>query len=86
VVKQGSDYDQPKQLQLVRGVEAAGADGAMTGSCPSWPTILAWLENDLPYEESRLLNTHVADCEECRGKLALMKAVQDAVAAPAPAK
>ena len=42
----------------------------------SWPTLLAWLENDLPEDESRLINTHVADCDECREKLALMNAVQ----------
>ena len=41
------------------------------------PTFLAWLENDLPDEESQLLNTHVADCDECREKLALMNAVHD---------
>ena len=29
-----------------------------------------------PEEESQLLNTHVAGCEECREKLALMNAVQ----------
>ena len=49
----------------------------MTDACPSWPTwptILAWLENDLP--ESQLLNTHVPDCAECREKLALMNAEQ----------
>ncbi len=46
-------------------------------SCPAWPTILAWLENDLPDEESQLLNTHVGDCDECREKLALMNAVHD---------
>ena len=46
-------------------------------TCPSWPILLAWIENDLPEEESQLLNTHVADCEECREKLALMNAVQD---------
>ena len=40
------------------------------------PTLLAWLENDLPDEESQVLNTHVADCDECRAKLALMNAVQ----------
>jgi len=34
---------------------------AMT--CPTWPTLLAWLENDLP--------------DECREKLALMSAVHD---------
>jgi len=44
----------------------------VTDTCPSWPTILAWLENDLPYKESRLLNTHVADCDECREKLTLV--------------
>ncbi len=33
---------------------------------PTWPTLLAWLENDLPDEEAQLLNTHVADCDECR--------------------
>ena len=49
--------------QLVRGVEAAGAEGrAVTDTCPTYPTLLAWLENDLPEEESQLLNTHVADC------------------------
>jgi len=46
-------------------------------TCPSWPTLLAWLENDLPDEESQLLNTHVADCPVCGEKLALMNAVQD---------
>ncbi len=51
----------------------------MTDTCPSWPTLLAWLENDLPDEEAQLLNTHVADCDECREKLALMNAVQDVV-------
>ncbi len=40
----------------------------MTDTCPSWPTLLAWLENDLPDEESQLLNAHVADCDECREK------------------
>ena len=25
-------------------------------TCPTWPTLLAWLENDLPDEEARLLN------------------------------
>ncbi len=45
-------------------------------TCP-WPTLLAWIENDLPDEESQLLNTHVADCEECWEKLALMNAVHD---------
>ena len=60
----------------VRGVEAAGADGTVTDTCPSWPTLLAWLENELPGEESRLLNTHVADCDECWEKLAVMNAVQ----------
>ncbi len=48
----------------------------MTDICPTWPTLLAWLENELPYEEFRLLNTHVADCDECREKIALMNAVQ----------
>ncbi len=46
-------------------------------TCPSWPAILAWLENDHPDEEAQLLNTHVADCNECRERLALMNAVQD---------
>ncbi len=49
----------------------------MTDTCPTWPTLLAWLENDLPDEESQLLNTHVADCPVCREKLAVMNAVQD---------
>jgi len=49
--------------QLVRRVEAAGADGAVTDACPTWPILLAWIENDLPDEESQLLNTHVADCD-----------------------
>ena len=47
----------------------------MIDTCSSWPTLLAWLENDLPEEESQLLNTHVADRDECREKLALMNAV-----------
>ena len=49
----------------------------MTDTCPSWPTVLAWIENDLPEEEAQLLDTHVADCDECGEKLALMNAVQD---------
>ena len=49
----------------------------MTNTCPTWPTLLAWIENDLSDEESQLLNTHVADCPVCREKLALMNAVQD---------
>ena len=52
----------------------------MTDSCRSWPTILAWLENDLLDEESQLLNVHVTGCDECSAKLALMNAVQDVVA------
>ncbi len=42
----------------------------------TWPTLLAWIENDLPDEESQLINTHVADCDECRERLALMNVVQ----------
>ncbi len=49
----------------------------MSDTCPSWPTLLEWLENDLPDEEAQLLNTHVSDCEKWREKLALMNAVQD---------
>ena len=49
----------------------------MTDTCPTWPTLLAWLENDLPDEQSLLLNPHVPGCDECREKLALMNAVQD---------
>ncbi len=41
------------------------------------PRFFAWLENDLSDEEARLLNTHAADCQECREKLALMNTVQD---------
>jgi len=41
------------------------------------PTLLAWIENYLPDEKSQLINTHVADCDERREKLALMNAVQD---------
>ncbi len=48
-------------------------------TCPSRLTPLAWIENDLPYEESRLITTHVADCDECREKLALMNVVQVAL-------
>ena len=48
----------------------------MTGTCPTWPTLLAWLENDRPEDDSQLLNTHVADCDDCRERLALMNAVQ----------
>ena len=51
----------------------------MTDTCPTWPTLLAWLENDLPDEESQLLNTHVADSDECRETLALMNAVNPAI-------
>jgi len=50
----------------------------VSDSCPTWPTLLAWLENDLPEEDAQLLNTHVADCDECREKLALMNVVADA--------
>ena len=32
----------------------------MTDACPSWPTLLAWLENDLPDEESQWTN-RIAD-------------------------
>ncbi len=51
----------------------------MRDTCPTWPTLLAWIENDLPDEESQLLNTPVADCDECRDKLALMNAMGDAL-------
>ncbi len=51
----------------------------MTDTCPTWPTLLAWIENDLPDEEAQLLNTHVGDCDECREKLGLMNAVRDAL-------
>jgi len=44
---------------------------------PTYPTLLAWIENYLPDEKSQLINTHVADCDECREKLALMDAVQE---------
>jgi len=50
----------------------------VTDTCPSWPILLAWLENDLPAEEGQLLSTHVADCEECRERLAMMDVVTDA--------
>ena len=53
----------------------------MTDTCPSWPTLLAWLENDLPEEDSQVLNTHVADCDELRERLALMSAVDDTLKA-----
>ncbi len=53
----------------------------MTDTCPAWPTLLAWLENDLPDEEAQVLNTHVADCDECREELALMDEVAEAVRA-----
>ena len=49
----------------------------MTDACPTWPTLLAWIENDLPDEEAQLRNTHVVSCEECRERLALMNAVHD---------
>ena len=48
---------------------------AMTTQFRFLAALLAWLENDLPEEESQLLSTHVADCDECR-ELALMNAVQ----------
>ncbi len=50
---------------------------AVGSACPTWLTLLAWLENDLPDEESPLLGTHVAGCEECWERLALMNAVHD---------
>ncbi len=50
---------------------------AVASACPTWPTPLAWRENDLREEESQRLNTHVADCDECREKLAVMNAVQE---------
>ena len=49
----------------------------MTDTCPAWSTLLAWIENDLPEEESQLLSTHVANCDECQEKLGLMNVVQD---------
>jgi len=52
----------------------------LTDTSPTYPALLAWLENDLPDDESQLLNTHVADCDQCREKLAVMNAVQDVVA------
>ncbi len=36
----------------------------------------------LPDEESQLLNIHVADCDECLKKLALMNAVQGVAKTP----
>jgi len=51
----------------------------MTDTCPTWPTLLAWLENDLRDEEAQLLNTHVADCPECQANLGLMNVVRDVV-------
>ncbi len=38
--------------------------------------------DDLSDAESQLLNTHVADCPECREKLAVMDDVAEAVSAP----
>ena len=58
----------------------------MIDSCPTLPTLLAWIENDLPDDKAQLINTHVADRDECREKMALMNAVQEAVSAPTPAK
>ena len=55
----------------------------MTDTCPTSPALLAWIENDLPDEESQLLNTHVGDCEEFWERLALMNAVQDVALLPA---
>jgi len=52
-----------------------------TDTCPTWPTLLAWIENNLPDEEGQLLSTYVADCDECREKLALMNAVDDVLKA-----
>ena len=53
----------------------------MTDPCPTWPTLLAWLENDLPDDEALLIHIHVHDCDECREKLGLMDAVDDALKA-----
>ena len=49
----------------------------MTDACPTFPTLLSWIENDLADKESQLLNTHVPHCDECREKIALMNAVDD---------
>jgi len=48
-----------------------GADGAVTDTCATWPTLRAWLENDLPDEESQLLKTHGASCDKCREKFGI---------------
>ncbi len=37
-----------------------------TDTCPTWPTLLASIESDLPAEKTQLLNTHMPDCDECR--------------------
>lgn len=39
---------------------------SVASACATWPTLLAWIENDLPNEESQLLNTHVANCDAGR--------------------
>ena len=40
---------EPAAVEAGGGVEAAGADGAVDDRhLPTFPTLLAWLENDLP--------------------------------------
>ena len=44
------------------------------------PCLNARLENDLPDEQSQLINTHVADCDECRERLGMMSMVAGSLA------
>ena len=41
----------------------------------------SWQQAMILDEESQLLKTHVADCDECREKLALTNAVDDVLKA-----
>ena len=47
--------------------------------CPYWPTLLAWLEGELPDQKMRWVGTHVPDCSVCRERLSLLDGVQRVV-------
>ena len=46
-------------------------------TCPSWPTIFAWLVAELRGEDAHRISSHVSGCDRCRKRLALMNAVQE---------
>ena len=47
--------------------------------CPSWQTLLAWTEDDLPVATSRWIAAHLDGCPECVARLRFMGAVGEAV-------